>query len=66
MKIRKKEYKEWLKLRQASRDVYGEKICYCGHTSRCECADPDFETFKESVERGTIILGDPRNGWISK
>ena len=62
----KKQYKEWLKLRKASRDVYGEKICYCGHTSHCECADPDFETFKESVERGTIILGDSRNGWVSK
>ena len=64
--VTKKDYKEWLKLRKASRDEWGEQICYCGHTSHCECSDPDFETFKESVERGTITLGDIRNGWISK
>jgi len=58
-----KQFKEWLKLREASKDEYGQKLCYCGHTHRCECADPGFELFKESVKNGTIILGDSENGW---
>ena len=63
MKATRKDFKEWLKLREASKDEWGQKLCYCGHTCNCECADPDFKTFQESVERGTIILGDPNNGW---
>ena len=58
-----KQFKEWLKLREASKDEHGQKLCYCGHTHKCECSDPDFELFKDSVKRGTIILGDPENGW---
>ena len=58
-----KEYKEWLKLRNDSLEDE-EKLCYCGHTHKCTCADPDLTTFKESVKNGSIILGDKDNGWI--
>ena len=58
-----KQYKEWLKLRENSKDEQGQKLCYCGHTHKCECADPDIKTFKDSIKRGTIKLGDPKNGW---
>lgn len=56
-------YKMWLKLREESRDEFGERLCYCGHTSHCVCADPDKECFRESVKRGSIILWDEKNGW---
>ena len=59
----KKEYKNWLQLRDESKDEFGNKLCYCGHTYKCACADPDLALFKESVERGAIILGDKHNGW---
>lgn len=57
------KYKEWLILREKSKDEFGDKLCYCGHTSKCSCANPGEILFNESVERGTIILGDPDNGW---
>lgn len=56
------DYTEWLALREKTKCEEG-KLCYCGHTDKCSCGDPDFKTFKESVERGTIVLGDPKNGW---
>ncbi len=59
------KYKDWLKLRKETEDEDG-KLCYCGHTDRCDCADPDKKLFEESVERGTIILGDKNNGWEEK
>jgi len=65
-KLLKIAYKNWLKLREKSSDGWDGKLCYCGHTYRCACDDPDFETFKDSIERGTIILGDIYNGWKSK
>lgn len=52
-------YKDWLNLRRSSVDEIGDKLCYCGHTDKCSCADPGETLFKESVERGTIILNDP-------
>jgi len=57
------EYLAWLLLRKKSKDKYGEKICYCGHTHKCSCADPDFEMFKVAVAAGIIKLNDPENGW---
>ena len=63
MEVTRKDYKEWLKLRDASKDEFGDKLCYCGHTNLCSCGDPSFGLFKESVENGTIKLGDPKNGW---
>lgn len=57
------EYEKWLVLRFQSADEDGQKLCYCGHTYKCECADPDVQLFKESVGRKTIKLGDPKNGW---
>ena len=60
------EYKDWIKLRENNKDEFGERLCYCGHTSHCSCSNPDLELFKSSVERGTIILGDVKNGWVNK
>lgn len=57
------EHNKWLDIRDASEDEWGEKLCYCGHTNKCSCGDPDLNTFKDSVNRGTIILDDPDNGW---
>lgn len=56
-------YKAWLKIREESKDEYGEKLCYCGHTHKCTCSNPDKTLFKESVKRGSIILFDKENGW---
>lgn len=56
-------YKEWIKLREQSRDEYGERLCYCGHTHKCFCNNPDWYMFKESVSNGTIKLWDKENGW---
>ena len=64
-----KLYNEWIALRTKTADKEPnsngrkEKLCYCGHTTKCECLDPSFEMFKEHVLHGNIILGDPRNGW---
>jgi hypothetical protein len=61
-----KEYEDWLNLRGKSKendDEPGFGLCYCGHTKFCECSNPDVILFNESVERGTIIIGEPNNGW---
>ena len=57
------DYIKWIKLRDDSKDEFGDKLCYCGHTDLCSCSNPDRTTFKESVERKAIILNDPKNGW---
>lgn len=56
-------YRTWIKMREESVDEYGEKLCYCGHTHKCTCSNPDKTLFKESVNRGSIILWDKENGW---
>ena len=56
-------YNYWIRLRDKSKDEYGEKLCYCGHTSKCTCGNPAKQLFKESVRRGSIILLDKENGW---
>ena len=56
-------YGRWIKLREYSKDKYNEKLCYCGHTYKCSCSNPDKQLFRESVKRGSIILGDKNNGW---
>lgn len=58
-----KEYTDWLLLRKNSIDEFGEKLCYCGHSYKCTCGDPDKATFEQSVLNKTIKLGDPENGW---
>lgn len=61
-----KEYIDWLLLRDLSKnndEEPGRGLCYCGHTKLCECSDPDETMFNESVNNGSIILGDPNNGW---
>ncbi len=60
----KPTYKDWLQLRSDSENNSQEKLCYCGHTNKCECGDPDEETFKGSVKRGTIKPFDKNNGWL--
>jgi hypothetical protein len=50
-------------MREESKDEYGEKLCYCGHTYKCTCGNPDKKCFDESVKRGSIILWDENNGW---
>lgn len=57
------QFLEWVKLREMTKDEFGERLCYCGHTFKCTCANPDKATFKESVKRRTIIIGDENNGW---
>lgn len=47
-------YRHWIKKRDASKDEYGEKLCYCGHTDKCSCDNPDETLFNESVRRGSI------------
>ncbi len=59
------KYKKWLELREKSANEDDEKLCYCGHTKRCDCGDPDLLTFNESVSRGDIIPDDPNNGWTT-
>jgi hypothetical protein len=56
-------YKRWVNLRNKSKDKYNKKLCYCGHTSKCDCADPCKDLFVESVNRGSLILCDKDNGW---
>ena len=56
-------YGRWIKLREDSEDEYNEKLCYCGHTDKCSCSNPNKQLFRESVKRGSIILGDKNNGW---
>ncbi len=58
-------YEQWLKLRDTNKNNEG-KICYCGHTNKCDCGDPDFETFYENIKNDRIILNDPNNGWSQK
>jgi len=60
----KEIYENWLSLRHASTDDRNEQLCYCGHTYKCSCSDPDIECFAESIKNKTIILGDPKNGWV--
>lgn len=59
-------YQKWLQLREASTDERNEKLCYCGHTYKCSCSDPDLQSFTESVKNKTIIPDDPNNGWYKK
>lgn len=54
---------KWLIIRTASQEDDGDALCYCQHTHKCKCSDPDFYTFIESVDRGAIIIGDKENGW---
>lgn len=66
LKLKLFPYKTWIKIREESKDEFGDKLCYCGHTYKCDCLDPDENLFNESVKRGSIILSDKENGWESK
>lgn len=50
-------------MRNKSIDEFNERFCYCGHTFKCSCSNPDITLFEESVNRKTIILDDSKNGW---
>lgn len=60
------QFLDWIKLRKESIDEFGEKLCYCGHTHKCSCGDPDEQMFIDHVRNGNIIPGDPNNGWKTK
>lgn len=59
-------YKYWIRIREKSKDEHGEKFCYCGHTDKCSCSNPDKKLYRESLKHGTIILFDKNNGWVKK
>lgn len=59
------KFKIWLKLRELSKDEFGDRICYCGHTDKCSCANPSITIFKDSIERGVLDVNDVKNGWKS-
>ena len=64
MKNLKSRFKKWIKLRKDTETLDG-KLCYCGHTHRCECADPTIDMFEKHIKAGNIIEDDPENGWRS-
>lgn len=57
-------YKAWIRMRNNSKDEFGERLCYCGHTHKCSCSNPDKTLFRESVKRKAIDLWDENNGWL--
>ncbi len=61
--IEPKVYKDYLKLREESEDEFGDKICYCGHTSKCSCADPGISEFNSGIKTGSINIPDPSDKW---
>jgi len=61
--IARLSYGYWIRLRENGKDEDGEKLCYCGHTDKCSCSNPDKQLFRESVRRGSIILTDKDNKW---
>jgi len=63
MKTIKQQFDEWLILGNNSIDEHGDKLCYCGHTHKCDCLDPDIDMFENSLKNGTIVLDDIENGW---
>lgn len=58
-----KKYNDWIQLRDKSIDLYNEKLCYCGHTYKCSCGNPNKNEFETALENGNIKLQDPDNGW---
>ena len=56
-------YKYWTRLRNENIDSYDEKLCYCGHTNKCSCANPTKQMFLDSIKNDTIKLFDKQNGW---
>jgi hypothetical protein len=45
-----KIYKDYI----FKRNEQEEKMCYCGHTTDCDCSNPSFEEFKYNVLNGNI------------
>ena len=64
--IEPKKYKDYLKLREESKDEFGDKLCYCGHTSKCSCADPGVSEFNSGIKTGSIKIQDPSDKWNIK
>lgn len=59
------KFKNWLELRELSKNEFGDVLCYCGHTYKCNCADPTISIFNNSIKRGVLDVNDPKNGWKS-
>ncbi len=49
------KFKNWLKMRKESKDEFGDVLCYCGHTDKCNCGDPTITIFKDSIDYSNII-----------
>ena len=32
------------------------KLCYCGHTNRCDCENPGLSEFKQGIKNGNIKM----------
>ena len=60
-----RDCEKWIELRNKTKNEDG-KLCYCGHTDRCDCLDPDLRLFIDSVKRGVLNPNDPNNGWIEE
>ncbi|WP_340158942.1 hypothetical protein [uncultured Maribacter sp.] len=52
-------------MRKSSRDEFGDMLCYCGHTDKCDCGNPTISIFKDSIKRGVLDVSDAKNGWKS-
>ncbi len=59
------KFKNWLELRERSKDEFGDMLCYCGHTDKCDCTNPTITNFNDSIERGVLDVNDAKNGWKS-
>ncbi len=57
------KFRNWLKLRKESKDEFGDMLCYCGQTDKCDCGDPTIAIFNDSIERGVLDVNDAKNGW---
>ena len=45
------KFKNWLELRERSKDVFGDMRANCGHPDKCNCDNPTTFLFKDSIER---------------
>jgi len=58
------DFRDWLYLREQSKDINNKKLCYCGHCYKCTCKDPTLEQFEIAVGNKFIELNDIENGWV--
>lgn len=56
-------YRLWLFIRKITRDSFSERLCYCGHTFKCDCDNPDKQTFIDACKNGSVQWWKLTNGW---